>query len=88
MANFMSSGVSWFIIILTLTSFKSFKSDGTVVADSGGTVFPYFLNSLFLLVRIASESECIHLMSYCHVVFRWGRIESCKGERGWNSRHD
>jgi len=42
MANFMSIGVSWFIIILTLTSFKSFKTDSTVVADSGGTVFTYF----------------------------------------------
>jgi len=42
MANFMSSGVSWFIIILTLTSIKLFKTDGTVVADSEGTVFTYF----------------------------------------------
>ena len=42
MANFMSSGVSWFIIMLTLTSFKSFKTDDAVVADSEGTVFSYF----------------------------------------------
>ena len=42
MASFMSSGVSWFIIILTLTSLKLFNTDGTAVADSRGTVFAYF----------------------------------------------
>jgi hypothetical protein len=86
MANFISSGVSWFIIIVTLTALKSFKTeDDAVLADPGGTAF--ILHSAVLLARIARKSEYIDLITYCYM-FRWGRVDAFKGERWWNSRED
>lgn len=43
MASLMRSGVSWLLVILSLTSFKSFKTDDTVLADPGGSAFTYFI---------------------------------------------
>jgi hypothetical protein len=59
MADFISSGVSWFIIILTLTALKSSKTEGdSVLADPGGAAF--ILNVVLLFARNASESYYIN----------------------------
>jgi hypothetical protein len=60
MANFMCSGVSWFIIIVTLTALNSFKTeDDAVLADPGGTAF---IRNVVLFVRTAKESEHFDLI--------------------------
>lgn len=73
MANIMRIGVSWFVIIVTLTALKSFKTeDDAVLADPGGTAF--ILNSVLLLARIAREIECIELII---LLLRCVQMEPC-----------
>jgi hypothetical protein len=87
MANVMRSGVSWFIIIVTLAALKPFKTeDDAVLADPGGT--PFILNSVLLPARIAMEIQYINLIILFYDMFRWNRFDAFKGERWWNSRED
>lgn len=83
----MRSGVSWFIIIVTLTALKPFKTeDDAVLADPGGTTF--ILNSVLLSARIAREIQYINLIILFYDVFRWNRFDAFKRKRWWDSRED
>jgi len=62
MANFMGSGVSWLVIFLTVTAFKSFRTeDATVLADPGGSGF--VLSFVLFFAWNESRSGCIRLIA-------------------------